>query len=374
MPEMTAARSRVAIVGHGAVAHIHAHALMAMQEADLVAVVGRTRERAEPFAQEFGTEAFANVATAVESAAVDFVVIATPHPTHAEVAVAAARAGAHALIEKPLATSLSDCDRILGAAEIAGTIVGVVSQRRFLEPVVRMKAAIDRGLIGKPVLTSVSLLGWRDPQYYESDPWRGTWDGEGGGLLVNQAVHHLDLMLWLAGPFDEVFGYWANLNHPDIEVDDTAVAVLRATNGSLASIVASNSQHPGIHARIVVHGESGTTLGVQTDGGSMFVAGSSQMQDAPYNHVWTIPGDEELVSGWKRDDHEEFWSGDPILRYHKLVLRDFVASTRSGGQPAVPGAEGRHCVELIQAIYTSNEKRIPVRLGPAAPLSAGAQP
>jgi len=357
------APARVVIVGHGNVARVHADAIGALHDAVLVGVVGRDLTRARNFALEYGIEVASDVDNAMSLLAPDVVIVATPHPTHADIAVAATRAGAHVLVEKPLATSVADCDRILEAAASSGVLVGVVAQRRLLPPVLRMKAAIERGRIGKPILSSISLLGWRSADYYDSDAWRGTWQGEGGGLLVNQAVHHLDLLQWLAGPFEEVFGYWANLNHPDIEVDDSAVAVLRGGDGRLASITASNSQNPGLHARILVHGESGATLGVQTDGGSMFVAGSSPMLEAPYNHLWTIPADQELLVGWEREDRAEFSARDPIQRYHELVLRDFIEASRSGRQPLVPGVEGRACVELFEAIYLSTKERSPIRLG-----------
>ena len=108
-----------------------------------------------------------------------------------------------------------------------------------------MKAAIDEGRIGRPVLATVDILGWRDAAYYASNPWRGTWAGEGGGVLVNQAPHQLDLLQWLMGPVEELFGYWDNLAHPGIEVDDTAVAVVRFRSGGLGDVLLSNAQNPG---------------------------------------------------------------------------------------------------------------------------------
>lgn len=356
---------RIAIVGHGLVAQIHASAIGAIPDVELVAVAGRDVKRAEPFAAEHGIAAFSDVEAMVQSVDADAVIVATPHPTHTDIAIIAAKAGAHVLIEKPLATTVADCDRIIEAANTAGVTLAVVSQRRLLPAVQRVKTAIDRGSIGKPILGSVATFSWRGPDYYEMDDWRGTWKGEGGGILVNQAVHHLDLILWLMGPFDEVFGYWANLNHPDIEVDDTAVAVLRGSDGRLASIVASNSQNPGLYARILVNGENGATVGVQTDGGSMFIAGESGMQETPCNHVWTIPGEEHHPDTWRREDEAAFSTRDPILYFHELVIGDFVEAAQSGRPPAVSGQDGRRAVELFEAIYRSNESGSPIRLSPS---------
>src|SRR5205085_7861889 len=134
----------------------------------------------------------------------------------------------------------------------AGIKLGVISQRRLYEPVRRMKAAIDAGKLGVPGLGVFSMFSWRDPAYYRSDPWRGTWAGEGGGVLVNQSPHQLDLLQWFMGEIEEITGYWGNLNHPEIEVDDTALAMIRFTNGGLGSIVTSVSQKPGLYTRVHV--------------------------------------------------------------------------------------------------------------------------
>ena len=158
---------------------------------------------------------------------IQMAVICTAHPYHADPAIQAMEAGAHVLIEKPLASTLQDCDRIIEASHRTRRKTGVISQRRYYQPIVRMKKAIDEGKIGTPALGTIQMLGWRDRSYFESDTWRGSWTMEGGGVMVNQAPHPLDLLQWLMGDIDEVFGYWSNLNHPYIEVEDTAVAVIR---------------------------------------------------------------------------------------------------------------------------------------------------
>src|SRR5262249_36135943 len=189
----------------------------------------------------------------------------------------AAAAGVHILVEKPLASSLTACDAMLAAAKSAKVKLGVVSQRRLFEPVQRMKRAIDAGRIGRPVLRVFCMFSWRDEAYYRSDPWRGRWETEGGGVLVNQSPHQLDLLQWFMGEIDEVSGYWANLNHPYIEVDDTALAMIRFKSGGLGSIVTSLSQKPGIYTKVHIHGSSGASVGVQTDSGATFIAGMSSI-------------------------------------------------------------------------------------------------
>src|SRR5207237_6637000 len=193
------------------------------------------------------------------------VIIGTPHPLHAAPAILAAEAGVHVLVEKPLAANLADCDAMLAATKRSGVTLGVISQRRFYEPVRRMRAAIDAGKIGTPALGVFLQYSWRDAAYYRSDPWRGRWDTEGGGVLVNQSPHQLDILLWLLGPAAEVSGQWANVNHPGVKVEDTAVASIRFANGGLGSIAASVAQKPGIYTKVHVHGSSGASVGVETD-------------------------------------------------------------------------------------------------------------
>jgi predicted dehydrogenase len=200
------------------------------------------------------------------------------------------------------------------------------------------------------VLGTVEVLGWRGPEYYAMDAWRGTIAGEGGGVLVNQAVHQLDLLSWFMGPIASVDAALANVNHPGIEVEDTAVATIRFASGALGSIVASNSQQPGIHANVHVHGRNGASVGVETDRGSSFVAGVSE-PSLPRNDLWTIPGEEHLPDVWARDDAVLAATVDLATHYHALQLRDIVEAIRDGRRPAVDGHEGRRTVELMAAIY-----------------------
>jgi UDP-N-acetyl-2-amino-2-deoxyglucuronate dehydrogenase len=199
-------RVRTGLVGCGKVGQIHAAALRRLPESDFVAVCDSDSARAAAFAERHGARPFTDVGAMLRDAGVEAVVIGTPHPLHAAPAIAAAEAGAHVLVEKPLAASLADCDAMLAAARRAGVRLGVISQRRFYEPVRRMKAAIDAGKIGTPVLGVFEMFSWRDRAYYQSDPWRGKWATEGGGVLVNQSPHQLDLLQWFMGEIDEVSG------------------------------------------------------------------------------------------------------------------------------------------------------------------------
>jgi predicted dehydrogenase len=353
---------RTALVGCGKVGQIHAAALAGLAEAELVAVCDAVADRSQAFAARHGGRPFTDVAVMLREARPEAILIGTPHPLHAEPAIRAAEAGVHVLVEKPMAANLPDCDAMLAASRKSGTLLGVISQRRWYEPVQRMRAAIDAGKIGKPALALFLMYSWREPAYYQSDPWRGKWDSEGGGVLVNQSPHQLDLLRWFMGPIAEVSGYWANLNHPGVEVDDTAVAVLRFANGGLGSIVTSVSQKPGLYTKVHVHGSNGASVGVETDRGATFIAGVSKIAEPPLNDVWTIAGEEHLLTKFHEEDRARFVSLDATTHYHRLQIQDFLLAIRAERPPLVTGEDGRASVELFTAIYLSNRERRAISL------------
>ncbi|MDB5352228.1 MAG: putative dehydrogenase [Planctomycetota bacterium] len=353
-------RLRTALIGCGKVGQIHASALRDLPGSELVAVCDSDIHRAEAFSQRFGGRAFTDVASMVLDASVQVVSICTPHPLHATSAVACARAGAHVIVEKPMAATLTDCDRMLAAARGFGVKLGVISQRRWYEPVRRMKAAIDAGKIGDPALGVFQMFSWRDPGYYRSDPWRGRWDAEGGGVLVNQSPHQLDLLRWFMGEIEEISGDWANLNHPDIEVEDSAVAIVRFRRGGLASIVTSVSQKPGLFTKVHVHGTNGASIGVETDRGATFIAGVSSIAEPPLNDLWTIPGEEHRLAEFQDEDRARFATIDATSHYHALQIADFLEAVRDDRPPLVTGEDGRDVVAMFTAIYRSRRERRPI--------------
>jgi UDP-N-acetyl-2-amino-2-deoxyglucuronate dehydrogenase len=356
------------IVGPGLVGAVHAAALSRIHGARLVAVTGARRgsPRAAALAAEHGARVHDDLRSLLADPAVDVLIVCTPHPLHAGEVIAAAEAGRHVIVEKPMALRPAECDAMIAAADRAGVVLSVISQRRWYPAVRRVKDAIDGGRIGSPALGTVEVLGWRGPEYYAMDAWRGTREGEGGGVLVNQAVHQLDLACWFLGDPLAVDGWTANVNHPGIEVEDTAVAIVRFGSGALGSIVASNSQRPGLHARVHVHGTNGASVGVETDRGSIFVAGVTPPSLAT-NDLWTIPGEEELPQRWARDDEAEVAGADLASHYHEVQLRDVVAAIREGRPPAVTGADGRRTVALMAAIDEAS--RVGGRVQPGDPTA-----
>jgi UDP-N-acetyl-2-amino-2-deoxyglucuronate dehydrogenase len=340
-------RIRTALVGCGKVGQTHAQALAGLTESEFVAVCDVEIERAATFATRYQVRPYHDVTRMLAESHIEVLCVATPHPLHAAAAIAAAEAGAHVLVEKPLAAGLADCDAMLRAARLHKTKLGVISQRRWYEPVVRMKDAIRSGKIGRPVLGT----------YYLSDPWRGRWDTEGGGVLVNQSPHMLDLLQWLMDDdVAEVSGYWANLNHPTVEVEDTAVAILRFRRGGLGSIVASLSQKPGIHTKVHIHGSTGASVGVETDRGATFIAGMSAISEPPLNDLWTIPGEEDQLARFQAQDRDRFEKIDAVAHYHAIQIHDFLRAVIEDRPPLVTGEDGRRVVALFEAIYQSNRE------------------
>jgi len=351
----------IAILGCGKVAHLHAKAIMNLPNAKLVGVWSRTKKTAEEFAAKYQVPSFSDVDKLIRNEKVDLAIVCTPHPFHLEPTVAAANAGANILVEKPLASTLEDSDKMIAACKHAGVKLGVISQRRWYEPVKRVKEAIEAGKIGKPVFGTINMLGWRDKEYYDTDEWRGTWKMEGGGVLVNQAPHQLDILLWFMGKIDEVYGHWQNLNHPYIEVEDTAVAIVKFKNGGIGNIIVSNSEKPGIYGKVHVHGENGASVGVQTDGGAMFIAGMSGILEPPVNDIWSVPGEEKLLNQWVEEDSAHFNNIDPTVYYMERQIEDFLQALKTNSEPLVNGEEGRRTVELFTAIYRSTRDNKPIK-------------
>jgi predicted dehydrogenase len=348
---------RFGLVGYGKVAELHVRAIAASGNSALVSVCGRDPQKREAFALRHGISARGSIGEMVAKDRVEAVLIVTPHPSHRQIAVEAAEAGCHVLVEKPMALSVEDCDAMIAASAAAGKSLGVISQRRWYPSVRRIRDAIDSGALGKPSIAQVTILGWRDEAYYNADPWRGTWAMEGGGVLVNQAPHQLDLLAWFMGPAKEIAGIWDNVNHPYIEVEDTAVAAIRFANGGMGSVLVSNSQKPGIYAKVHIHGSSGASAGVQTDGGAMFIAGMSGVLEPPYNDLWTIPGQESMLPLWKAEDEAFFSKIDPTWHFFALQIAEFSESARAGRAPAVTGEDGRETVRIFEGIYRSDRKK-----------------
>lgn len=253
--------SRLAIVGTGVISEAHAAAIRSLEpDAELVAVVSRSPQRGADWAARHGVRAFTDIRTAVAESAVDIVVVCSESGRHADHAIAALEAGAHVFVEKPADISMERIDDIAAAQRSTGATVAVVSQHRFDCATERAAEAVREGRLGNVTSAIASLALWRDQAYYDSAAWRGTRRLDGGGALMNQGVHVVDVLLSLMGPAEEVVGFAAALAHTGIDVEDVAVGAVRFSSGALAVIHASTAAYPGGDVRLQVHGDLGSLV------------------------------------------------------------------------------------------------------------------
>ncbi|MDZ7706282.1 MAG: Gfo/Idh/MocA family oxidoreductase [Trueperaceae bacterium] len=350
---MAAQRSYgVAVVGAGNIAAAHVDAVSRLPNAHLVGVASRTHDSARAFADEHGTEAYPDLDTLLADDAVDVVAVCTPSGAHMEPAVAAARAGKHVVVEKPLEVTSERARAIIDAADEAGVRLATIFMSRFADANVALKQAVDAGTLGRVIQADAYVKWFRSQAYYDSADWRGTWRLDGGGALMNQAIHQVDLLLWLMGPVEEVFAYAATKAHERLEVEDTLVAVLRYRNGALGHISAATSLWPGRAKELDVHGE----LGVATVRDDALVR-------------WELQGasDEASAEMLSRfGSSETGGAADPMaisFENHRRQYADVLAAIDEGRAPSVDGHEGLRSVELIEAIYRSVREGRPVRPG-----------
>jgi UDP-N-acetyl-2-amino-2-deoxyglucuronate dehydrogenase len=343
---------RFGIIGCGKVGEFHARALQSIKGVKLVAACNHTRGKLDAFVAKHGIRGYLDPEEMIEKERLQAVTIATPHPSHAELAARCAECGCHVMIEKPMAVTVEECDRIIEAAERNHVLAGTLVQRRDYLPCMRIRKAVEEGRIGRPVLGEAVMLGWRSREYYESDPWRGTIKGEGGGVLLTQASHQIDLLNWfMDSEVESVCGIAANFNHPYIEVEDSAVAIIRYRSGGMATLLASNSQNPALYGRVHVFGDNGAGLGVKTDGGEMFIAGVSEISEPPETDIWTVRGEERMLDAYRREDDEEFASSD-MITYHRRHLENFARAIRGEEKLLADARAGREVVAICQAVYS----------------------
>lgn len=339
---------RFALIGAGNIAKIYVEAFAAIPDAHVTVVCSRTEATGRALAEKAGAAWEGDFRVAVARDDVDAVVVATPSGTHADIAVAAAQAGKHLLVEKPLDINLARVDSILRAAADAGIVLASVYPLRFTEGAQRAKAAMDAGRLGKLALADVSVK-WFRPQSYYDNPWRGRWAVDGGGALMNQAIHNVDLVQWLAGPVKSVVGRTTTLAHT-METEDTMSALLTYANGALGVIQGATSCWPGDPARVELHGDKGTIV---LEEGRIV---TWKLQDA-------APGEEEAMLALEQAGGSG--AGDPMaigFEKHRRQIVDLIDAIRTGRSPAIRGEEARRSVEIVRAIYRSAASGLPVEL------------
>jgi predicted dehydrogenase len=332
------------IVGCGMIARFHIRALADIpgtRVAALVDTVPGAPQRLIEQAQMAPVPCYTDVAEAVRQKDVDVVIISTPSGAHLDPAVAAASAKKHVVVEKPLEITPERCDRIIDTCDKNGVKLCTIFPSRFHDSNMALKAAVDAGRFGRLTLGETTCKWWRTQEYYDKGGWRGTWKLDGGGALMNQAIHNVDLLLWLMGPVTHITGFTATLAHERIEVEDTAVACLRFASGALGVIQATTSVHPGYPKTIAIHGDRGSAVIEQED-------------VLRWDFSPETPEDAQIKARFAQKVGASGGASDPAAISHvghARQLGDFVHAIRTNTAPKVDGREGRKAVAAICAIY-----------------------
>jgi predicted dehydrogenase len=339
------------IVGCGMIAEFHARAIAEIPGARLVSAFSRSASNGSKIAGLSTGECavYDDLDAMLRHPDLDVVCICTPSGAHLDPAVKAADAGKHVVVEKPLEITVTRCDAIIEACDRAKVRLCSIFPSRFSPANLDLKAAIDSGRFGRLTLGDTHVKWWRTQEYYDSGKWRGTWDLDGGGALMNQAIHNVDLLQWLMGEVDSVQAITALLVHDRIEVEDTAVAALRFKSGALGTIEAATSAFPGLLKRTEIHGENGSAR-VEQDDVTLWTFRDEQPEDRQILR----PGG--TTTGGAADPKAISHAG------HRDQLIDFLKAIDTGTPALVDGREGRKAVEIIRAIYRSSQTGQAVRL------------
>jgi UDP-N-acetyl-2-amino-2-deoxyglucuronate dehydrogenase len=333
------------IIGTGAIASHHAKSLQALDKAQLIAVCSSSSSRAAEARERFGVEAYSNIADLLAREDIDIVCICTESGNHLESAMAAARAGKHVLIEKPLEVNLERADKLIAVCREAEVKLGCIFQNRFSPGYLQLKEAVRQGLLGKLIMGNAYIKWYRDEAYYGNSNWKGTLKGDGGAALINQGIHTIDLLLDIMQDVQSVYGQVRTMVH-NIEGEDLGVAMLNFKNGAIGSIAGGTCLYPGYPERLEIFGENGSVI---LEGGKIL--------------HWNIKGGEGL--GDKTSTDNKSGSSDPMAvdyKLHMAQIKDMVEAIQEGREPIVNGETARKSLELILAIYESAKENKVVEL------------
>jgi UDP-N-acetyl-2-amino-2-deoxyglucuronate dehydrogenase len=333
------------IIGCGLIARFHAAALQEIPQAKLVAVQSRNPTNAAKVqeAASLSCTVYTDIAEMLRRPDLHAVCICTPSGNHLEPALLAAQAGKHVVVEKPLEITEERCDCLIDACEQHGVKLCTIFPSRFADANQVLKQAVTAGRFGRLTLGETTCKWWRSQAYYDDGGWKGTLALDGGGALMNQAIHNVDLLLWMMGPVQSVAAFSATLAHERIEVEDTAVAALRFRNGALGVIQATTSVHPGLPKTIAIHGDKGSVVVEQED-------------VLRWDFTPELPEDVTIRQRFAQKVGTSGGASNPAAishEYHRRQLADFVQAITTNTAPLVDGREGRKAVELIRAIYRS---------------------
>jgi len=325
----------VGLIGGGNISATHARAARALSGVEIAAVYGTNAEKVRGLSREHGGKPYGDFAAFLAHRPMDLVIIGSPSGLHATEGIAAAKQGLHVLTEKPIDIGASRADELIEATDRAGVKLGVIFQDRMKPHIRQLKDWIDGRVLGKALLVDARVKWYRPPEYYANSRWRGTLGLDGGGALINQGIHTIDLLLWLLGDVSEVQAQTATELH-SIEAEDTATAILRFASGALGLFHATTAAYPGYPRRVEISGTEGTVI-LEHD---QIIA--ADLRKAPEEGARIAPRDEnQSASSAVVSD----------FRGHQAVIEDFLSAIQKNTVPACDGREGRRSLALVEAIY-----------------------
>ncbi len=341
------------IIGTGLIAEFHARALSEIKGAELEACMDVNSERAAGFGAKYHCTSYNSIEHFLKHPSLEIVTVCTPSGLHRDMAVAAAHAGKHVIVEKPLEISTERCQQIIDACKKNNVVLSGIFPSRFFSAASTVKKAVDAGRFGKLTMGTASVKWWREQSYYSTGGWKGTRSLDGGGALINQSIHAIDLLLWYMGDAEEVYACMDTSAHSGIEVEDNAVVAVRFKNGAIGTIHGSTSVWPGFLKRLEISG----------------TAGSAILEEENLT-FWKFkeenPDDEYVRKQFAGATHTGGGASDPAAishHGHKLQFLDIIDAIQNNREPLIDGEEAMKAVRLIEAAYRSAELDKPVSLG-----------
>lgn len=346
----------VAIVGTGAISPLHLEGYLKFKDdVTIVSLCDIYPEKAEKLARKFRLDVaiYDNHEEMLEKEAIDLVSVCTPPYVHAEIAINAMKAGAHAVVEKPMAASLKECDDMNRVSEETGRVLSIISQNRFTDPMMKLKQLLEDKVIGKVLHTQVDSFWWRGHSYYDLW-WRGTWEKEGGGCTLNHAVHHLDIFKWMNGMPDEITAMMSNVAHDNAEVEDISIAIGKYKDGGLATLTSSVVHH-GQEQQLIFQGEEG-----RISAPFKVYASTSQENGFPEENTDKMKQISEMYTNMKELPYEG----------HTGQLNNVIQHILGQQELVVDGYQGKETLELIMAIYAASQsgQTVSLPLDPSHPF------
>lgn len=335
------------IVGLGYISTLHAQGIKSVEGAKLVAVSSSNAEKAAKYAGEYGCKYYTDYDEMLNDSEIDVICICTPNGAHREYCIKAAGAGKHVMVEKPIEVTLEAADDMIKACRDAGVKLSCVSQHRYDDAMLKLKKAIDEGQFGQLNFGASHTKWYRTQEYYDNGKWRGTWELDGGGALINQSIHYIDLLQYAMGPVEEVSAYCATRAHERIEVEDIGVAAVKFRNGAVGLIEGNTAAYPGYCTRLDIYGSDGSA-----------VIESDQIKE------WHIRGEEEEQQDGGDTPKVLKGAASPEITFysHARQIAEFVNAVNNDARPPISGEEGRNALAIVLAIYQSSRTGKPVKV------------